>query len=256
MPRVTLLLVLTCACWGCHHGPRAEVTCPPCECQCACEAIPVATDDVREIIGDLIASASRKMMHEDGAGCLTDLNRVKELAPQLDDRLAVTRGQCEMLTGKCAEGKARITVWYERELAMTPDRAEKTAEALASMRCRGGNSTPRDRLLVALQDLSDGAYMNKRSAAFCAERIAIVRKFGPMVKPRDAENTTISGGLQALFHTGAMCLARAGDCAEAYRVFKKGFEDKGLENLPTEEAREKFIREAFQSNIPLCRDNP
>ncbi len=256
MARVPLLLVLTCACWGCHHGPCAEATCPPCECQCACETTPIAADDTREIVGELIASASRKMMHEDGAGCLADLDRIKQLAPRLDERLAVTRGQCEMLTGKCAEGKARITVWYERELAMTSGRAEKTAEALASIRCRGGNSTPRDRLLVALKDLSDGAYINKRSASFCAERIAIAQELGPQVEPRDAEDTAVSGGLQALFHTGAMCLARADDCSEAYRIFRTGFKDKGLENLPTEQEREKVIRDAFRSNIPLCRNRP
>jgi hypothetical protein len=239
---------------GCRKCPQPEVACPPCECTCACEPAAVERDERNERIGELVASASRKMMHEDGAGCLADLDRVEAISEGLHERLAVTRGQCEMLTGRCAEGKARIQAWYERELALTPGRAAKTAEALASMRCRGGSSTRRDRLLVALQDLADGAYVNKRSAAFCLERIAVVDELGPKVKPRDAEDTSVTGGIRALFYTGAMCLARAEECERAYEIFRRGFANAGLDALSTEADREKVIRDSFSASIPLCKN--
>ncbi len=198
-----------------------------------------------------MAEASRRMMHEDGAGCLESLDTIHGLAPGLDGSLAVTRGQCEMLVGRCAEGKARLAAWYERELAMSPERAERTAEALGAMRCRGGDSTPRDRLLAALENLSQGAYLDRRPAAFCEENLAAVEALRGQVIPRDATDTAVSGGLQALSYTGAACLARAGDCVRAKAVFARAFEGKGLERLPDAE-RQRVVDQAFASSVPLC----
>jgi hypothetical protein len=192
------------------------------------------------------------MMHGDGAGCLADLDELKTISESLDARLAVTRGQCEMLVGKCQEGKSRISGWYRREMAMTEERASKTAEALVSMRCRGGNSTDRDLLLVALQELTNGAYVDKRSPSFCKQQIETIQALGPKVRPRDAEDTQITGGLQALPFTGAQCLARAGACDDAYKFYARLFDGKGLEALPDKEQQEKIIRDSFHSSIPLC----
>jgi hypothetical protein len=100
-------------------------------------------------IGELSASASRKMFHDDGAGCLADLERIAKLQPSLDKQMAAIRGQCEMLVGKCQEGKKRIADYFVVETNMSPERAAMTAEQMGSMRCRGGNSTPRDELLRA-----------------------------------------------------------------------------------------------------------
>lgn len=251
--------------------------CPPCECVCDCEGTGGAatgTDDGEVTspvsatggvvvpppsepgasgnIADLVAAANRKMMHDDGEGCLKDLNALRELDPKLDARMAVSRGQCEMLVGRCQEGKARIAAWYVREQAMTQGRAEKMAESIGSMRCRGGNSTDRDRLLVALQDLSDGAYMNERSVAFCRERIELVKELGPRVNPRGPEDTQVTGGQQALFHTGAMCYARAGDCKAAFQTYQDLFPGHGLDQIKDPAMRRKVIKDAFDSGVVLC----
>jgi len=245
--------------------------CPPCEC--VCEVSGSDDDTVSPVsasggvvapnpvvsgggddgqLADLVTSASRKMMHEDGQGCLDDLNRIREIDPKMDARLAVNRGQCEMLIGRCQEGKARVSAWYERESAMTKGRADKTAESIASMRCRGGNSTDRDKLLVALQDLSDGAYINKRTVDYCQDRIELVKQLGPKVQPRDPEDTQVTGGQQALFHTGAMCLARAGDCKAAYQRYQELFPGHGLDQIKDPAMRRKVIKDAFDSGIVLC----
>lgn len=203
-------------------------------------------------LADLAASANRKMMHGDGKGCLADMQRMRALDPKLESRMAVLRGQCEMLVGRCQEGKARISAWYVREQAMTKPFADKTAESIGSMRCRGGNSTDRDRLLVALQDLSDGAYMNKRSVDYCQTRIDLVKVLGPKVKPRGPEDTQVTGGQQALFHTGAMCLARAGDCQAAYRTYQDLFPGHGLDQIKDPAMRKQVIKDAFDSGVVLC----
>ena len=234
--------------------PDPPSACPPCECVCDCKdptATATATAPSPDV-SDLVASASRKMNHGDGEGCLADLDQVAAADPKMDERLAVTRGQCEMLVGKCAEGKARVQKWYEVETAMTPDRARVTAEQLGSMRCRGGNSTDRDRLLVALFNLSDGAYMNTRDPAFCRENVQIARDLIPKVPPAGPDDTQISGGAQALFHTAAACYAKAGDCAAALAILRGAVPGRRPRRDPRPGPAQARGRESFESSIPRC----
>jgi hypothetical protein len=210
---------------------------------------PSASNDLSE----LVASANRKMMHCDGPVCLQDLDRVKALDPKYEVHLVMSRAQCEMLIGQCQKGKERVKQWYQREAAFTPELAEKTAESIASMRCRGGDATDRDRLLVALQDLTDGAYMNKRDSAFCSDRVAIIADLGPKVPPRDVEDTQISGGQQALFYTSAMCFARAGDCKQAFASFRRFFPPDALNAIADPKLRESTVRDSFDTTIALCK---
>lgn len=262
-------------------GDRAASTeapdqCPPCECVCKCDEdaaatsgeVAVADDEgtvpvldpgpVQQVptdpaaIGELVASANRKMMHDDGKGCLADLDAVAKVDPKMDARMAVTRGQCEMLVGKCQAGKARVAKWYVDEAAMTPERAAQTAEALGSMRCRGGDSTDRDALLRAHFELTDGAYMNKRTPAFCAERIKTVRELLPKVPPKDFDDSQVKGMGQALFYTSAACYARAGDCKAAYEIYADLFPKEGVDKLDAA-TRTKVIRESFESSVERCK---
>lgn len=263
---LSALLVLSALACDRQDGKAQEGPCPPCECVCDCndpdgKSGAVGRTDVggrtadasRTELSELVAAANRKMMHGDGQGCLADLDRVKSLDPTLEAQLTVTRGQCEMAAGNCQKGKERVIEWYIREQAFTREFAERTVESIASMRCRGGDATERDRLLAALYDLSDGAYMNKRDAAFCRDRVAIVEELGPKVKPRDAMDTQVTGGIQALFHTSAMCFARAEDCATAYAYYRRLFPREGLDAIQDPAAREKMIRDSFDAAIVLCK---
>jgi hypothetical protein len=257
-----------------QEGAGKAGPCPPCECVCDCagqgtesdtEADPgtartdvgrkgdVGSNATPSELSELVVAANRKMMHGDGPGCLADLDRVKEFDPGLEGHLTVTRGQCEMAAGDCQKGKERIIEWYMREQAFTREFAERTVEAIASMRCRGGDASERDRLLAALFDLSDGAYMNKRDSKFCRDRVAIVEDLGPKVKPRDAMDTQVTGGIQALFHTSAMCFARAEDCSTAYAYYRRLFPREALDAIQDLKLRESTVRDSFDSTIVLCK---
>jgi hypothetical protein len=264
---LSLLLALGSIACDRQDGKATEGPCPPCECVCDCNSADETTgtpprtdagggktaDATRTELSELVIAANRKMMHGDGQGCLTDLDRVKALDPTFEAQLTVTRGQCEMASGACQKGKERLIEWYMNEQAFTREFAERTVEAIASMRCRGGDASERDRLLAALFDLSDGAYMNKRDSAFCRDRVAIVEQLGPKVKPKDAMDTQVTGGIQALFHTSAMCFARAEDCATAYAYYRRLFPGEALDAMSDPKLREKMIRDSFDSTIVLCK---
>lgn len=270
MKRAGLLLALLAACDSPAGVAPSGTDCPPCECKCDCAtATPIAADETEDgapapdgqgaptpmspDLAELVASASRKMMHGDGKGCLGDLDTLAAADPRMDARMAVIRGQCEMLAGECQRGKRRIADWYVAETALTPERAEVMAESLGSMRCRGGDASERDRLLAALFDLTDGAYVNKRDSAWCAEQVKIARDLLPRVPVRDVDDTQISGGAQALFHTAAACHARAGDCRAAFRIYRELFPGAGLSAIPDPAQREKVIRDAFDASIERCK---
>lgn len=266
---LSLVLALALPSLACERqdGTGPSGPCPPCECKCDCgeTKTDATTDPARADVGgssnpnerselsELVVSANRKMMHGDGAGCLADLDRVKALDPTFESQLTLTRSQCEMASGDCQKGKERAIEWYMREQAFTREFAERTVESIASMRCRGGDASDRDRLLAALFDLSDGAYMNKRDSQFCRDRVAIVEDLAPKVKPRDAEDTQITGGLQALFHTSAMCFARAEDCTTAYAYYRRLFPREALDAMTDPKLRETTVRDSFDSTIVLCK---
>lgn len=209
---------------------------------------PVAGD-----VSDRVMAANRKMMHGDGAGCLAELDAVAKNNPSLDKSLLMIRAQCEMLVGKCQQGKKTIAEYYEREVALSPERAQIMAEQIGSMRCRGGDMTDRDRLLTALYELSDGAYVNKRSAEDCEANVKRVKELAPKVPPRDPDDGQVRGGPTALFHTGAACLARAGDCVAAYRVYVENY-PPAIGAIKDPILREKTIADGFRSSIERCKD--
>jgi hypothetical protein len=203
---------------------------------------------------DLVASANRKMMHDDGKGCLEDLDRVAEKDPAVGRSLWMTRAQCEMLVGHCQEAKKAIADYYVRDMAMSEERAKTMAESIAAMRCRGGDVTDRDRLLRALHELTDGAYINPHSAEDCEKNIALVKELAPKVPPRDPDDGQVRDGPKALFHTGAACLARAGDCKAAYRVWSENYPPKALTAIKDPALLQSTLEGGFRSAIERCKD--
>ena len=243
---------------ACDRRAGDEQACPACECKCDCgpaatAPVPVQAKDPSQEVGELVASAVRKMNHDDGAGCLLDLDRIDALDPQQGARQAAIRGQCEMLVGRCQEGKQRLARYYEAESNMHPERAQITAEAIGSMRCRDGDSSDRDRLMRAFFQLSDGAYVNKTTPETCKAALAEARRLIPLVKTRGPDDTQISGGAQALFHTAASCFARAGDCDLAWSTYNELFPRVGTEQSPEAAAMmPQVVREAYDSSVLFC----
>jgi hypothetical protein len=248
--KTQLLLTIAVLSIGCDlRLSGGDKECPACECACDCASVDAQPG---ADVGELAASANRRMHHGDGEGCLSDLDELAQTDPKLDERLSITRGQCEMLVGKCQEGKRRVAHWYEIETAMTAERAAITAEQLASMRCKGGDSSERDRLMAALFDLSDGAYMNPRDSEFCRERVEIARELLPRVKPLGPDDTQITGGKQALFYTAASCFARAGNCESAFAIYAELFPADGLSAIEDPQQRRRLIQQSFDEGIALC----
>ncbi|MBK7579922.1 MAG: hypothetical protein IPI67_06910 [Myxococcales bacterium] len=198
----------------------------------------------------LVQSASRKMMHDDGKGCLEDLDRVKQIDAKLESTLTAIRAQCEMLTGNCQAGKLALLDYYVREMNMSPGLAKTSVEAIASMRCRGGDETDRDRLLRALRELTDGAYMNTRND--CAANVKLVKELLPRVPSTGPDDSQVTSAPKALFHTGASCLARAGDCKAAFQVYRDEF-PSAMEKL-SEKDRRSVVEKSFRSGIERCKD--
>jgi hypothetical protein len=56
-----------------------------------------------------------------------------------------------------------------------------------------------------------------------------------------------------LYHAGASCAARAGDCGLAWRIFVDGFPKESLANLKEESQRLAYVRLAFGSMVPGCK---
>jgi len=209
-------------------------------------------DDGRDV-GQIVGDASRKMMHDDGKGCLADLDLAVKINPKLGPRLEATRGQCEMLIGRCQKGKERVARWYETESNMHPERAMLTAESLASMRCRDGDSSDRDRLLRAYFELSQGAYVEPFAPERCEEHLATARKLIPKVKPRNVDDGQITGGAQALFHTAAQCFAKAGECKRSWAVYRDLFPPESLKQIGDAATRDRVVRDSFDSSIERCK---
>lgn len=231
--------------------PACTCTCPPAPPAAGAPAAAASAGSAD--LGELVASANRKMFHDDGAGCLADLDRVAQLDPLLAGRLAAVRGQCEMLAGRCQEGKQRVAAYYRDETNLSQERADQIAEQIGSMRCRGGNSSPRDELLRAFYELTDGAYMNRKEPAFCRERLAAVRRLAPAVPPAGPEDTQVDGARKALFHTTAACLVKAGDCGGAFEAYRDNFPGEGLSAIKDPAQRASIVRDAFFSSFAQCK---
>lgn len=207
-------------------------------------AEPVPGDDAA-----LLESASRKMHHHDGKGCLDDLARVSA-------QTAATRGirlihaQCGMLVGRCQAGKKVLADYYVAQTNMSVARAEQTAERMGAIYCRGGDSTPRDRLLRAQHELQNGAYLDPRTD--CEANVQLIRKLAPKVSARDEEDSAVTALPKSLYHLGASCHARAGDCQAAWRTFRENYPKEVLAKV-TSDMRDTIMRSNFDSLVQRCK---
>lgn len=197
-----------------------------------------------------LESASRKMHHHDGKGCLEDLARVSA-KPAVTRGTQLMRAQCGMLVGRCQAGKKVLADYYVAQTNMSVARAEQTAERMGAIYCRGGDSTPRDRLLRAQQELQNGAYLDPRTD--CEANVQLIRKLAPKVSPRDEEDTAVTAIPKSLYHMGASCHARAGDCKAAWRTFRENYPQEVLAKVAPD-VRDQIVRSNFGSLVQKCKD--
>jgi hypothetical protein len=178
-----------------------------------------------EQIGPLITGATDKATAGDGKGCLADLDALKAIDAKTEATLSYTRGQCEMLAGKCQAGKTRITNFLKVEKKETAAKAAEGADQAASLYCKGGDMSDRDKLLGAITALGQAMAVEKPAVAACKGPIETIKALAPKVKPRDANDTQVTTAGQLLGTYGPRCLAAAGDCAGARKLLNEAYSD-------------------------------
>ncbi len=256
LPWALQLLLTLAAC-----TPRSAPPCPPCQCNCTGTtptgtgtatpgpiATPTGSDDQATA---LLTSANRKFAHKDGPGCLADLDHLTALRPTYATSTVTTRASCEMLAGRCQQGKARLTRYWREEQNMHPERAASTTESMAAMYCRGGDSNERDRLLAAILDLSMGT-SETHTVAQCEASYSTIRQLQPRVKPNGPDDHQVLNASSNLYALAPMCFARAGDCRRARATFTESFPPERLADLAPA-VRITSMQSIFESLVPRCK---
>lgn len=208
------------------------------------------------LAGDLAGDAIGKMGKGDGAGCLADLDRARERDAKTEARLAMIRAQCEMLSGRCVAGIKRMTEAYREHVG--PEQAARAAESVAAMRCRGGDTSPRVKLLGALHALQQGAYVERVEPAECKRLDREVRAGAAVVKPIDDGDTQVKSIPDHLPFTTAKCLEKAGDCASAVAVASApdSAVARAVASITDAAVRKKSLDDAVRGMLPGCFPPP
>ncbi len=209
--------------------------------------------DLKGEAGERVQSAMRHMNAGDGQKCLAELDKHDKLEPKKKSTdpssgLGIYRSSCLMISGKCKAGKELLRKTYEKmqnAAFSTPEQIDRGVEAQASMYCQGGDMSKRDKVLAAIQDLTQGAYMGKKDKAFCMKAYKTIRDLGPKIKPKDEDDNQISGTLKALFNTAATCFVKADECKSGLKVYIEAFPPVATEHFKTEKEKNDFLKEQF-----------
>jgi hypothetical protein len=189
-----------------------------------------ARSDATERASGHLQAAMAKQRARDGRGCLDELDQYDRVAPPSLARSTdphgqgLLRAQCLMLAGDCVAGRALARDGMAQPM-FGPEQLDQSVDAMVGMWCEGDRAPPRDRLLRALQVLSDGAYMTRLSAAECTKAAKTARALSPQVKPRSEDDRMVQNLGQRVAMQGARCAARAGDCAAARAIFDASYPD-------------------------------
>ena len=181
---------------------------------------------------------------------------------------AMFRAQCLMLAGQCAAGKTlyRDALEHSAGAAMGPDAREHSIDAIVGLYCQGSNLTDRDKVIRGTMALTDGAYINKRTPAFCRENIKTLEETIPKVPPHGPDDSQIINAPDALRNAGTACLAKADDCPGAWTFYQDNVKRVDLYKFATPDRQElikksatmspSITRQAFEAINRKCAPNP
>jgi hypothetical protein len=206
-------------------------------------------------------AAVEKFNAGDGKGCLKELDLHDQLDPKNKSEdpkshLAMQRSLCVMKAGKCKAGKVQLRKHMETQKAWSdqgPERMDMLVEHFAAQHCEGKLSN-RDALLKALKVLNDGAYIKKIPAKDCLNAYKTATKLLKKVKARDEDDSQIFNAPKTMYNLAPTCLAKAGDCANAWKVFNEAYPADSLAKVEDPEVKKKIIRSNFESLIRKCKD--
>ncbi len=221
------------------------------------------TDAEKRAAGHLEAAMAKKVS-KDGKGCIDELDQHDANDPRpagtssnpASGKIAGLRAECLMLAGQCDAGKAlfRKAVATTKGGEIPPDRIDQITEAEAAQFCAGGKLSDRDQYLRAIADLNKGGLGTQtKTPAECQSAFNVFLKLRTTVKPKDASDTMIPAKpLIAMGFPAPMCLAKAGDCAAAYKAHKALNDAKGPDD-GFKVKDEKALRQGFESIVPICK---
>ncbi|MCS6902604.1 MAG: hypothetical protein RMJ98_23000 [Myxococcales bacterium] len=108
--------------------------------------------------------------------------------------------------------------------------------------------------LAELEEALDRLQGSERGIAssVCQQSHALVKRLLEEVRLPEG-NRRLGEASLTLYHTGASCAARAGDCRLAWQIFSEGFPRESLVNLREESQRMTYMKMAFGSMIPRCK---
>lgn len=185
-----------------------------------------ASSDRSRAASERLASAQRKLSAGDGKGCLADLDASDRLDPRpgglsTDAKgSAWLRAQCLMAGGQCDAGRALAR---RASQAQQPNEAASRIDEMidwqVAMHCGEGAKTPRDRLLVGLHVLREGAQRTRTTPKACTTALDTAVAALPKVTPRDGEDKLTKNAARSIAEDGTKCLARANDCVTAWKRF-------------------------------------
>jgi hypothetical protein len=198
----------------------------------------------------LDASAGERFSAHDGSGCVAALDARDAVEPRLyarstDPRAhdAQLRGLCMMRAGRCQKGKALLRA-MAAEQSLEPSQDDRNIDDEVATFCTG-DLEPRDELLVARKQLETA-----KTSALCSAAYDTIVRVRPSVTPRDANDYAVRSLDAFLNQTGTTCFVRAGDCAQAFRVFSTTLPLA----FPTRPgARAPDIRVVFDMRFRECR---
>ncbi len=255
---------------ACDSRPTASTAtnppagCPKCECKCSCPDDPAAIvgpssatptpapTSAQDEIEDLSYGLSRKVAKRD-ATCLADLDRLKQLSPKTEARMQFARGQCLMLAGRCEAGAAVVRKEMAATTELMDEQLDRTIETYSSMYCQGPMDE-RGELLRALAELQKGAYQGNIGIRACTNAAKTIVRLRGRVRPKNEEDSQIVSLENSFAYSAAACLARAGDCAGAWKVFND--ESTALRAIADPAIRAEAMRSTFDSVVPKCKGKP
>ncbi len=203
-------------------------------------AVAPETPDALNLAGKLVASgersaqaterlnsAQRKLTAGDGRGCLADLDAYDRLdakpgtlSTEPKGVFSFMRSQCLMVAGQCDAGRALARRSSQaRGPNQTATQIDDSIDSQVANYCGDSAKAPRDRLLVSLHVLNEGAGRNRLTAKQCAAAIDMGVAAYPKTTPRDADDRLVKNAPRALADDGTRCLSRAGDCVSAWKRY-------------------------------------
>jgi hypothetical protein len=119
-----------------------------------------------------------------------------------------------------------------------------------------GASTPREKLLAAVASLKQGAYYRRMTVGECMSAYRTYARYLPEVKMRDADDDDVKFAAANVRQTAPACLGRAGDCDQAWQVYKSAWKLDPLLSEQQHRFGDDTLRPGFEAVTRSCAKEP